>query len=304
MSFRVTAQTWKWQHNSEISGDPMEKFAAFFKNLGAFWTVIAAFPPGAQAFYSLAALVFLVIFSMFIRQYSITSTLLKTSSETAMLEKKSLGGDPTAILELSLSDSPRALEVLSTVLGSNPRDDIRKVAAQALANLKDPERITSLGVCLEREKWEVAAACAEALGRSRDPRAIPYLIHALELNVDWLVAQKSAEALGFFPASPRVTAALITALDIGSFPGKAAKQSLVGEGAGAVAQLTEYVLGDHPVEGIQLGVEALGSIGEPSAADALKRLRDRVSNGSDAQNRKDQLITVINQAIRRCGGTI
>jgi len=280
----------------------MERLPNFFSALGSFWTVVAAFPPGAQAFYSFAALVLLVIGGMFIRQYSVTSTMLKTSSATAQLERKSLGGDTAAILELSISDSPRALEVLSTVLGSNVSDNVRKVAAQALANLKDPERVTSLGACLQREKWEVAAACAQGLGRSRDERAIPYLIRALELNVDWLVAQKSAEALGFFPASPRVTAALVAALDIGSFPGEAAKQSLVNEGAGAVPHLTEYMLGHRSPAGLQLAVDAVGLIGDSGAIPALKQLRDRVKSGGEEQRRKDQLGTAIDRAIQRCGG--
>lgn len=281
----------------------MEKIAKFFTSLGTFWTVFAAFPPAAQAFYSVAAVAFLVVGGMFIRQFSITSTELKSSGENAALEKKAVGGDPVAIVELSLSSSPRALELLSSVLDNNPRDEIRKVAAQALANLKGPARITSLGACLAREKWEVAAACAQGLGRSRDPLAVPYLIRALELNVDWLVAQKSAEALGLFPASPRVSEALVGALDIGHFPAEAAKQSLVNQGSSAVPNLTAYVAQDHPTEGLLLAVKALGLIGDSGAVQALKQLRDRAQASNETQQSKDQLIAAVNESIRRCGGT-
>ncbi|MEO7419044.1 MAG: HEAT repeat domain-containing protein [Thermoanaerobaculia bacterium] len=280
----------------------MEKIESFLKSLGAFWAVVAAFPPGARAFYSVSGALFLVVAGMFIRQYSITSTNLTTSSATAALERKSLGGDPSAIVELSLTDSPRVVEVISTVLASSPRDDVRKVAAQALANVRDPAKITALGECLQREKWEVAAACAQGLGRSRDDRAIPYLVRALELNVDWLVAQKSAEALGFFPASPRVLSALVAALDIGSFPAEAAKQSLVNHGTPAVPYLVEFIATDHSLEALQLGTEALGLIGDPKAVGPLTDLRARVQDRREEQRWKDQLIAAIDQAIRRCRG--
>jgi HEAT repeat protein len=191
--------------------------------------------------------------------------------------------------------------LLSSVLANSPREEVRKIAAEALGNIKDPARINSLGECLQKEKWQVAAACAQALGRSRDVRAIQYLVRALELNVDWLVAQKSAEALGFFPASPRVTLALVGALDLGSFPAEAAKQSLVNQGVEAVSYLTVFISNDHSLAGLQSAADALGLIGAPVASEPLRALRNRLPGIAGDQRQKDQLAGAIDLAIHRCG---
>jgi hypothetical protein len=114
------------------------------------------------------------------------------------LKKKARSGDEQAITELSLSGSSDAYDVLSSILEKNPQDKVRESAANALVNVTDSRKVELLGKTLLSEKWLVAAACAQVLGRTRDPASIPYLIRGIELHVDWLVAQKCAEALSYY----------------------------------------------------------------------------------------------------------
>jgi hypothetical protein len=194
----------------------------------------------------------------------------------AALELKARAGDEEAIAELSLSGDPRAFDVLASLLENSPQEKIRESVANAFANLSDPRRIPLLGNTLVSEKWMVAAACAQTLGRSKDPAAVPYLLRALQLNVDWLVTQKSAEALGFFPATEATTKALIKTLNRGSFEGQAAKQSLVRQGSDAVSALIENL--DHATsfEGLAFTMQALAIIGDQRAIPALEATQRKI----------------------------
>jgi hypothetical protein len=196
------------------------------------------------------------------------------------LARKARSGNEEAMMELSLSDYPKAYEVLASVLGTNPQEKIREASVNALANLNDARRITLLGDTLVSEKWLVAAACAQALGRAGDPAAVPYLLRALQLKVDWLVAQKSAEALGVFAPSEAITRALVKALNQGSFEGQAAKQSLVRHGHASVPALIENLNSVKSSEGLLFTIQALAIIGDQSAIPALQEAQHKI----DAMN--------------------
>lgn len=106
---------------------------------------------------------------------------------TPDLEKKARAGLSDAMIQLSLSGSPRAFDILASVAQTNPKEEIREEAISAIVNLDDNRKISLLGSILKKEKWQIAASCAQALGRSGDEAAIPYLIQALKLDVDWLI---------------------------------------------------------------------------------------------------------------------
>jgi HEAT repeat protein len=190
------------------------------------------------------------------------------------LEKKALFGDAQAMLELSFSDSPRSFEILSSVLRTNPQDEVRQQAVFALANIKDRRKVAVLGETLVAEKWLVAGSCAEALGRSGDPAAVPYLLKALELHIDWVVAQKSAAALGNFDPNPTIARALIRALNEreSSFEAEAAKQSLVKFGSFSLPYLIDSLKSSTSSQGLSEGIHAIRLIGAGDAAVSIASL--------------------------------
>ncbi len=238
--------------------------------------VFGNFPNWYQVVFYISAVQFLIVGGLFIHYHSITTERIKQSSALSALENKSLSGDSQSMLELSFSESTKKYEILSSVIQSNPDAKTRQSAVQAISNLKDKRKITLLGQVLTTEKWEVAAACAEALGRSRDNAAIPYLVKALEINVDWLVAQKSAEALGLLEPSGESLRILITALNRGSFQGEAAKQSLVSHGEIAIPLLLDNLKSTKSTEGLKFSVEVLSLVGKKELIPALEEAHHRV----------------------------
>jgi HEAT repeat protein len=200
----------------------------------------------------------------------------ETNAAFAALLRQARSGNAEAMTELSLSDYPQKFEVLAAVLETNPQEAIREAAVNGLANLNDQRKIPLLGHTLVSEKWLVAAACAQALGRSRDAAAVPYLMRALQLRVDWLVAQKSAEALGYFEPTEAITKSLVKALNNGSFEGQAAKQSLVLHGRSSVPPLIENLSRAQSSEGLRFTIQALGIIGDQRAVSALEEMQHKI----------------------------
>lgn len=213
------------------------------------------------------------------------------------LEKKARAGLPEAMVQLSLSGSPKAFDILASVVRTNPDEKVRMEAISALVNLEDERKIALLGSVLQNEKWEIAARCAQALGRSGDETAIPFLIRALKLNVDWLVSQKSAEGLGFFKASEGITRVLIIALNRGSFQGEAAKQSLVSQGGFAVPFLLENLKKTTSYEGFRTTVQILGLIGDNGAVSSLAAARERIGEFAVEERWKRELDSEIDAAL-------
>jgi hypothetical protein len=253
----------------------VEKIAAFFKALADAAAVVNQFPTWLKLVCFVSLLYFLIFGGIFIFEYSKYAALLKTSALMSNLEKQALSGQPMAMIELSLSESPKAFDILASVLKTNPQDQVRQQAAVALANLHDPRKTQALGDALLAEKWEVAGACAQALGRSNDPSAVPYLLRALQLHIDWVVAQKSAEALGNFPPSEQIAKALVTTMNEGesSFEAEAAKQSLVKFGRFSMPFLLANIEETTSVQGFTQSVLALRIVGEHDAAKCVESLK-------------------------------
>src|ERR1041385_2383855 len=112
----------------------MEKISNLAKAIGEAAHVIGQFPLWFKVICLFSAVYILVFGGMFIFQYAKHSVLLKTSAAATALEKKALSGDSAAMIELSLSGSPRAFDVLSSLLHTSPDDHVRQSAVVALAN--------------------------------------------------------------------------------------------------------------------------------------------------------------------------
>jgi HEAT repeat protein len=204
-----------------------------------------------------------------------------TGGNAAWVEKRAARGDKDAIRELPGLGSPQAFGILESVILTNPLEDVRQAAIVAMASLDDPRKIDVLGGILVAEKWTVAKTCAEALGRTRNALAAPYLIRAIELNVDWVTAQASAEALGLLPAAPAGMRALVMALNRGSFQGIAAKQSLVRFSLEAAPALRENLRRRLKGEALRLTLDALRLIGDRDALPPLRELESSVTDPAD-----------------------
>jgi hypothetical protein len=213
------------------------------------------------------------------------------------LEELARTCDPQAMMELSLSASPRAFDVLSSVLKTSSQDKTREAAVHAIANLADDRKIPLLGEILVTEKWLVAAACAQALGRSGSNASIPYLIKALRLKVDWLVVQKSAEALGFLEPTGEVLRTLVRLLNEGSFEGEAAKQSLVTHGEVSIPALLDHLNRTVSYNGLILTIQALDAIGDRRAVPELQKIQSRIDGMSFEEQWKEKLKTAAANAI-------
>lgn len=262
----------------------MEKLISALKSMGDAFTVMSQFSWGYQLFFVLSAVYFVVAIGLFIHQYTAASLQTRTSVATMELEKKAIAGTAEAMTQLSISDSPRAFSILASLAENSPEEKTRIAAILAIANLNDKRKIPLLGAILVKEKWEVAAASAKALARSKENLAVPYLIRALDINVDWLVAQKSAEALGFFEPSEATSRALVVALNRGSFQGEAAKQSLINQGAAVVPVLVANLREADSYESILLTVETLRVLGDKQALPIIREVKDRVEQlNIDAQ---------------------
>ena len=89
---------------------------------------------------------------------------------------------------------PRAVEPLIGAL-KDEDSDVRWAAAWALGEIKDPIAVPALSEALKDGNAGVQCAAALALGRIKDPRAVPQLIEALK-DEDEYVRKAAAEALG------------------------------------------------------------------------------------------------------------
>lgn len=252
----------------------LARFGEFLKEVFDSYHVIETFPPWFKGVCVLSAIYFAVFGATFIFFYSRAAALLKTSAALSVLEKKALSGDPQAMLELSFSDSTRSFDILSAVARSTPQDDVRQQAIFALANVKDDRKVPFIGETLLSEKWLVAAACADALGRSGDPRAVPYLLKALDLRIDWVTAQKSAAALGNFQPSPEIARALVTGMNEGdSWEGDAAMQSLVKFGKFSLPYLFSNLDTSSSGQGLSETIHALRILGVEDTAYTIGKLQ-------------------------------
>ena len=110
---------------------------------------------------------------------------------------------------LKLRYQPTTLQPLLQALKDEERI-VRKAAASALGDLKDPASVPPLLDTLKDEEWEVRWVATEALGKIQDPASIQPLLQALK-DEESIVRWTAVEALARFhePASvPHLVQAL------------------------------------------------------------------------------------------------
>jgi len=152
----------------------------------------------------------------------------------------------------------RAIEPLIEAL-SDDDSTVRQKASEALAKI-GTSATQSLVEVLKSDDWRVRCRAAWAIGKIGDPRAVPYLIEAIDdpvrdvrLNVVW--------ALGEIGNDPRAVDPLFKALkDEDSSVREEAKNALVKIGEQAVSKLVE-ALSSEDSEIRNISAWALGEIG-------------------------------------------
>jgi TIR domain/PBS lyase HEAT-like repeat len=207
-------------------------------------------------------------------------------------------GDKKAFQLLAASQCPEAFAML-TDLAVNQIDNEDKIAAiKALATFRSPGDITPICELLVQDRWQVAEACAKALARFKNSKAIPYLIKASDQHVDWITTQQATTALGIFaPAEPEVICpALIRALELGSFEGEAASQSLRRYGSAALPYLLKAIESDTFLGGAEQTLKTIALIGDKQALPGLQALRTRWFTTLVGQPR-DYLLPILDKSI-------
>jgi HEAT repeat protein len=267
----------------------------FFQSIPHLFAVISQFPPWFHYFFILTLLLLFITTGFFIYYYTVT----QTANELTSQENSALSGDAQAMLKLALAGSSRAYEILASVLESNNTEEIRKSAVNAISKLNDNRKISLLGTIMITESSGVAAECALALGRSRDASAIPHLVLALQSN-NFPVANRAAEALGFFKPTEPSSRALVSALSGGGFVAKSAKQTLIVHGDASVPFLIKTLERDKSwtPEELLFTIEALNAIGNKAALEPLQQVRDKVEEMENWPNNvKDRLYSAIAQTL-------
>jgi hypothetical protein len=155
-----------------------------------------------------------------------------------------------------------------------------------------------------QDRWQVAEACAKALGRFKNPSAIPYLIKASDQHVDWVTTQECATALGIFaPQQPEIICpALIRALEIGSFEGEAASQSLRRYDTFALPYLLSGLEKGALLKGLSLAMKTIVLIGDRKALPRLTALRSSWQENLEGKTR-EYMLSEIDKAISQLDDT-
>lgn len=277
----------------------MDKATEFLKWFGELFGMFKYFPAWFQVACILSVLWFLVIGGFFIHFYSAIGVRLKSQTALTGLENNALSGDATALTKLSFSSSPKAYDILASIIQTSPDEQKRRSAISAIVNLKDKRTTTLLGGILIKEKWEVASDCAVALGRSKDPDAVPFLLRALQLHIDWLVGQKSAEALGSFEPTEPILHALVRAFDgDDNWTRDAAKQSLANYGSKALPVLVENLQQSTSYEGLMATIETIELIGDKLAVPRLEAFQRMIASLNFEEKQKHALTSETQKAIQ------
>ena len=127
----------------------------------------------------------------------------------AALKDGSFSVRKAAAYALGEIKDPRAVEPLIAAL-KDKDEYVRKAAAYALGKIKDPRAVEPLIAALKDQNSDVRKAAAYALGEIKDPRAVEPLIAALK-DAEWIVRTTAAYALGEIK-DPRAVEPLIAAL--------------------------------------------------------------------------------------------
>jgi len=229
---------------------------------------------------------------------AVLSTPAEQQSSIDDLRRSAEAGDEKAVQSIAVYQSPDAWSALMEIAVDNIDDQLKIVAIKGLASFRSPGDIMPLCELLVQERWQVAEACAKALGRFKNPSAIPYLIKASDQHVDWLTTQECVTALGAFaPQQPEIICpALIRALEMSSFEGEAASQSLRRYDTLALPYLLDGLEKGTLVKGLSLAVKTIVLIRERKALPRLTALRDTWQKNLEGTTR-DYMLSEIDKAI-------
>lgn len=233
----------------------------------------------------------------------------RTASAPPRLSLDDLGrsaeaGDEKAIQLIAVDQSPDAWSILMDIAVNNIDENLKILAIKGLASFHSLGDITPLCELLVQDRWQVAEACAKALGRFKNPSAIPYLIEASDQHVDWVTTQQCVTALGVFaPQQPEIICpALIRALEIASFEGKAASQSLRRYDVLALPYLLCALENGALLQGLSLALKTIVLIGDRTVLPRLKVLRDSWQENLQGTAR-DNMLSEINKTISQLTDT-
>ena len=207
-------------------------------------------------------------------------------------------GNKEAIQSIAITQSPESFSVLMQLAINHIDEGVKITAIRALSSFRTPGDITALCELLIQDRWQVAEACAKALGRFKMIQTIPYLIKASDQNVDWITTQASVTALGgFAPQQPEIVCpALIRALKLGSFAGRAASQSLQRYGSVALQFLLDGLQDDSSLEVADLFLKTIVLISDKRALSALETVRMRWREGASGTS-SDAKLAYIDRSI-------
>jgi len=214
-------------------------------------------------------------------------------------------GNEQALQAIAVTQTPEAFSILMDLAVNNIDEKIKIASIRALASFRTPGDLTPLCELLVQDRWQVAEACAKALGRFRNPIAIPYLIKASDQHVDWVTTRDSVTALGVFaPQQPEIICpALCRALELASFEGEAASQSLSRYGSLALPFLLDGLRNGSLVRGSALALKTIALIGDRQALPALEAIRDHWKQNVQGAAR-DYMLAEIDKTIQQLGNAI
>ncbi|MDH4100687.1 MAG: HEAT repeat domain-containing protein, partial [Nitrospirota bacterium] len=185
----------------------------------------------------------------------------------------------SAIEALGLIGDPGAAILLTRVMDDAKDNDVKRVAAEALGRLKDPMAIPSLIEGLKSGSWQVQAPSRWALVQIGKP-AVPDLIGLLSVELGD-APRLAAEALGELKEPTAVKPLLAVLKNMKNVPARIAAADALGEvgDSSSIIPLIEAYedMGEYTVEFVWKGVrvsaaESVAKMSKDSLSILLEKL--------------------------------
>lgn len=182
----------------------------------------------------------------------------------------------SALSQIIINSSMRGTPEETRVAQLKDRDPmVRSNAAEQLGKVRYADSVDALiSVLAHDDVWRVRKSAAWALGEIKDPKAVVPLIRALG-HRDWIIRLKSAEALGKIGDNLAVPALMDSLPDENDHVTGQIMRALGATGSTRAVEILLHYL-DHEIPDVRMSaVSALGKIGDRRAVESLIRvLRD------------------------------